>query len=297
MSYDVKPIHPIFGAEVTGIDCSQTPTPEVVEFVEDAMAEYAVLVLRDQTMTDEEHAEWSRYFGPRESPAGPITGHASKQQRLGRYLFDAGNLDLNGKIMAADHPRRVMRSGDRLWHTDSSFNPLPTKWSMLHGRTVPPEGGNTDFADCRAAYDALPEETKARMENLMVVHNIWHSRIKGGLKETEITEEQRQSMPPVCHPLVRIMPRSNRKAMMIGAHAEHIVGMPDSEAQPFLQELADFATQPQFVYSHKWHEGDLVIWDNRCTLHRATSFDDLTYPRDMRRTTIDEYAPSWSFVD
>ncbi|MFP6733344.1 MAG: TauD/TfdA family dioxygenase [Rhodospirillales bacterium] len=211
-----------------------------------------------------------------------------------QYLFDSSNLDTNYKILPADHSRRVLRAGDRLWHTDSSFNPMPTKWSMLSGRIVPPSGGNTEFADIRAAYDALSDAMKARIEDLVAEHCIWHTREKGGM--TVFTTEHEQSLPPVMHPLVRIIPRSGRKSYMAGAHARRIIGMDADEGAKLIQELTDFATQDEFVYSHKWRVNDLVIWDNCCTLHRGTPFEDLKYKCDMRRTTIDEYAPSWAAV-
>lgn len=294
MTFDIKPLTPHFAAEVTGFDAGAEMTPEMIDFIEDAMAEHAVVVLPDQDITDDQQITFAAYFGPRESPTGAASGEPSSKNRLPQYLFDAGNLDLDGEILPADHPRRVMRAGDRLWHTDSSFNPMPTKWSMLSGRIVPPVGGNTDFADARAAYDALSTEMKARIEDLVAEHSIWHSRKKGGM--TEVSLEHEQSLPPVMHPLVRTIPRSGRKAYMAGAHARRIIGMAAGEGAALIRELSDFATQDAFVYSHKWRTGDLVIWDNRCTLHRGTPFEDLKYKRDMRRTTIDEYAPSWAAV-
>lgn len=291
---ETRSLHPVFAAKVTGIDVSQEPDAGVIAFIEDAMAEHAVVVLSGQQIDDDAQIAWSHHFGPRESPSGPVSAFADNQTRLPKYLFDASNLDLDGEILPADHPRRVMRAGDRLWHTDSSFNPLPTKWSMLSGRIVPPDGANTEFADARAAYDALDETMKQRIGEYVVVHNLWHSRKLGGLGDP--TESQWQSQPPVTHPLIRTIPGSDRRAMMVGAHAEHIVGLPYDEGNSLLRELTDFATQPRFVYSHKWREGDLVIWDNRCTLHRATPFDDLTCKRDMRRTTVDEFAPAWAAV-
>lgn len=294
MTYHINKLNPHFAAEITGFDAGAEMTPQLIDFIEDAMAEHAVVVLPDQNITDDQQVAFAAYFGPRESPAGAAVGDPTRKNRLPKYLFDAGNLDFDGEILAADHPRRVMRAGDRLWHTDSSFNPMPTKWSMLSGRIVPPEGGNTDFADARAAYDALSAEMKARIEDLVAEHSIWHSREKGGL--TEIALEHEQSLPPVMHPLVRTIPRSNRKTYMAGAHARRIIGMDAAEGAALIQKLSDFATQDAFVYSHKWRTGDLVIWDNRCTLHRGTPFEDLKYKRDMRRTTIDEYAPSWAAV-
>ena len=295
MSFAARPLHPVFAAEVRGLAVQSDVAPEAVEFLEDAMAQYAVVVLPEQHVGDDEQVAFARYFGPRESPQPPASGFGTGSGlRLAQYLFDAGNLGVDHEILPADHPRRKMRAGDRLWHTDSSFNPLPTKWSMLHGRIVPPAGGNTDFCDTRAAYDALPQATKDRIEGMVAVHSIWHSRRKGGMDE--ITETHMQSMPPVHQPVVRTVPRSGRKALYVGAHAESIVGMSAADGARLIRELTDHCTQRQFVYSHPWRDGDLVIWDNRCTLHRATPFEDLKYKRDMRRTTVDEYAPSWAAV-
>jgi alpha-ketoglutarate-dependent 2,4-dichlorophenoxyacetate dioxygenase len=294
MNFDIKKLHAHFAAEITGFDSGAEVTPELIDFVEDAMAEHAVVVLPDQDITDDQQIAFAGYFGPRESPTGAASGFAAKKNRLPQYLFDASNLDLDGKILAADHSRRVLRAGDRIWHTDSSFNPMPTKWSMLSGRIVPPDGGNTDFADARAAYDGLSNAMRAPIEDLVAEHSIWHSRQKGGM--TAITTAHEQSLPPAMHPLVRTIPRSGRRAFMAGAHARRIIGMDAGEGARLIQELTDFATQDEFVYSHKWRLNDLVIWDNRCTLHRGTPFEDLKYKRDMRRTTIDEYAPYWAAV-
>jgi alpha-ketoglutarate-dependent 2,4-dichlorophenoxyacetate dioxygenase len=292
MSFSLKPLHPVFAAEVRGLPVSADVSPGAVEFLEDAMATYAVVVLPEQYVGDDEQIAFSRFFGPRETPQAPTAKNDGL--RLAKYLFDASNLGTDHEILPADHPRRKMRGGDRLWHSDSSFNPLPTKWSMLHGRIIPPAGGNTDFCDTRAAYDSLPQKMKGRIEGMVAVHSLWHSRKKGGLEE--VSEKQMQNMPPVYQPVVRTIPRSGRKALYVGAHARSIIGMPEEEGAKLLQELTDHCTQPQYVYSHPWREGDLVIWDNRCTLHRATPFEDLKYKRDMRRTTVDEYAPAWAAV-
>ena len=291
---ETRKLHPIFAAEVTGVDVAQEPSPEAVEFITDAMVDYAVVVLPGQShVTDEQHAEFSRFFGPREKPAGVASGDPKKRYRLGAYMFDASNLGVDGSLLPPDHPRRKMRAGDALWHTDSSFNPMPTKWSMLRAVEVPPKGGNTEFADCRAAYDDLDDEMKARIEDLAADHSIWTSRKRAGLEE--ITEEHVRGLPPVIQPVVRTIPRSGRKAFYVGAHAGHIYGMPYEEGRSLLEWLTAFATQPKYVYAHKWKVGDIVIWDNRAVLHRAGTFEGSTkYRRDMRRTTVDEFQPSWA---
>jgi len=296
MALTVKPLHPIFAAEATGIRIGSEVSPAVVEEIEDLMAKFAVLVLRDQNCTDEEQIAFAKFFGPRESPAGATTYGPQNANRLPMYMFDAGNIGLDGEILPLDNARRQMRLGDRLWHSDSSFNPLPTKWSMLSGRVIPPAGGNTDFADARAGYDTLPDSTKQKLEGLVAEHSIWHSRVKGGMPAEMIGTAQLNVLPPVYQPIVRTIPRSGRKALMVGSHAGRIPGMPAEEGRKLLEELTEHVTQPKHVYSHAWKQGDLVMWDNRCTLHRATPFDDTKFKRDMRRTTVDEFAPSWAMV-
>ena len=292
MVLKVKELHPVFAAEARGLKVGPDLSPSVVEEIEDLMAKYAVLVLPDQKCTDEEQITFSRHFGPRESPLAAATGMPA--DRLQQYLFDASNLGTDHQILPEGHPRRQLRLGDRLWHSDSSFNPLPTKWSMLSGRIIPPEGGNTEFADARAAYDALPEAKKAMLDDLVAEHSTWYSRLKGGMDGSLIGEKQHQGMPPTLQPVIRMVPRSNRKTIYIGAHAGRITGMSNEAGAALIDELIEWCTQPQFVYSHKWTEGDLVIWDNRCTLHRARPFPDLEYKRDMRRTTVDEFHPAWA---
>jgi alpha-ketoglutarate-dependent 2,4-dichlorophenoxyacetate dioxygenase len=296
MALTIKELHPVFAAEASGLKIGPNISADMVEEIEDLMARYAVLVLRDQNCTDEEQIEFARLFGPRETPAGATTYGPKNANRLPRYLFDAGNIGLDGNILPLDSERRAMRMGDRLWHSDSSFNPLPTKWSMLSGRVIPPAGGNTDFADARAAYDSLSDEMKRKLEGLVAEHSIWHSRVKGGMKAEMIGTAQHNVLPPVYQPVVRTIPRSNRRALMVGSHAGRIPGMPTEEGRKLLEQLTDHVTQPKYVYSHAWKQGDLVMWDNRCTLHRATPFDDTVHKRDMRRTTVDEFAPSWAMV-
>ena len=283
---EVRKLSPLFAAELIGADLAREPSPELVRTVEDAMAEHAVLVIRDQGhVGDDEHIRFSRAFGPLELPPnmGLDTG-GDRKRRFRPELYDASNLDDEGNIAAADSLRRRYSKGNEQFHTDSSFNDLPTKWSLLFGHIVTPTRGETEFADTRAAWEALPEETKARIGGLSVEHNVWRSREKAGFKETE---SMRQLMPPAIHPLVR-QSASGRPALYIGSHADHVVGLREDKGRALLEELVAFATQPRFVYAHRWRPGDLVIWDNRCTLHRATEFDYLTDKRDLRRTTINE---------
>ncbi len=289
MAITVNPLHSIFAAELVGADLTQPPDEALVRTVEDTMARYAVTVVRDANVSDDDHIRFSRAFGPLELP--PRMGGAPVKRRLRTELFDASNLDIHGEIIPQNSEALRLAKGAQRFHADSSFNKLPTKWSLLLGHSVPPEGGDTQFIDTRAVYDALPEETKARIEDLVGIHDFWRGRERTGL--TGVTDEMRATMPAVTHPLVRTMP-NGRKSLYIGGHATGIVGWPEDEALALLDELYAFATQDRFIYVHKWKKGDLVIWDNRCTLHRATPLKTDAYKRDVRRTTINEYGPETS---
>jgi alpha-ketoglutarate-dependent 2,4-dichlorophenoxyacetate dioxygenase len=273
----INPLHPIFAAEIIGADLTARTTPELVRTVEDAMAKYAVCVVRDASRDDDDHIRFSRAFGPLELPPG------SSRRAVAPQLYDVTNLDADGNLVPGN---AAMQRGFEKFHTDSSFNTLPTKWSLLMGHIVPPEGADTQFIDTRQVYDDLPEAMKARIDGLEAVHDFYGGRERVGM--TDISEEMRKRYPPVTHPMVRSS-ASGRKALYVGGHAVGIVGWPKPEALALLDELFDFATQEKYVYSHKWRQGDLVIWDNRCTLHRATPFDRTRYPRDCRRTTVNEY--------
>jgi len=287
--YEIRPLHPLFAAELIGADLADPPSADLVRTVEDAMAKYAVLVVRDQGhVGDAEHIRFSRAFGPLELPPniGLTTAGAAKR-RFAPELYDASNLDVDGEIAPADSLRRRYAKGNELFHTDSSFHAMPTKWSLLFGHIVTPERGATEFVDTRVAYDRLPQEMKNRIDGLTVEHNVWTSREKAGFTDVD---KMRGSIEPGIHPLVRTS-ASGRKALYIGSHADHIIGMDLDEGRALLNELVERATTPDQIYAHHWRQGDLVIWDNRCTMHRATEFDYLNHKRDLRRTTINEYGP------
>jgi alpha-ketoglutarate-dependent 2,4-dichlorophenoxyacetate dioxygenase len=287
MSLAITPLHPLFAAKIMGVDLSKPIDGGVQRAIERTMDEYAVCALPDQRLGDEQQIAFSRLYGPLE--VSPLlqgkSGMVALNSRVPhREIMDVSNLDDNCKILDADDPRRAYRLGAQLWHTDGSFKQKPATWSMLHARVIPPQGGDTEFADTRAAYDALPQALKKKLAGLIAEHSIWHSRAKrGGYTPTE---EERRMRPPARHPVVRRHPGSGRYALYIASHASHIIGMPIEEGQALLRELTEFATQPQFVYRHHWHIGDLVIWDNRCTLHRATPFNSMDYVRDLRATMI-----------
>jgi alpha-ketoglutarate-dependent 2,4-dichlorophenoxyacetate dioxygenase len=298
MSFVVNPLHcPLpgqFAAEMLGADLRDPPSRELVAAVSEAMAQYAVLVIRDQKIDDEQQIRFSRQFGPLELP--PHLGMKNEDpRRIRPEMYDVSNLDLNGDFMPPESLRHASNKANEAFHTDSSFNGLPTKWSLLMAHVVPPERGDTLYADTRAAYDTLPEAMKARARGAVAEHYFWKTRGRTGY--SNITEDMKRAMPPVQHDLVRVIPESGRAALYIGQHTTHIVGWPPEEGEKFLDELNRFATQPQFIYTHKWRVGDLVIWDNRCTLHRATSYDVYRYKRDLRRTTINEHGPEISSTE
>jgi alpha-ketoglutarate-dependent 2,4-dichlorophenoxyacetate dioxygenase len=292
MSFAVNPLHPLFAAELLGADLREAPTPELIAVVNDAMAKYAVLVVRDQRIDDEQQIRFSRAFGPLELP--PHMGMKA-ERRLRPELYDVSNLDLNGDFLPSESLRHASNKANEEFHTDSSFNSLPTKWSLLMAHIVPPERGDTMFADTRAAFDALPETLKQKARGAVAEHYFWKTRGRAGY--TVITDDMKRAMPAVQHKVVRVIPESGREALYIGQHTTHIIGWPREEGERFLNELNAFATQPQFIYTHQWRVGDLVIWDNRCTLHRATGYDVFRYKRDLRRTTINEYGPEISSTD
>ena len=278
----VKKLHPLFAAELTGADAAD-PTAELVATVEEAMREHAVLCIRGQGhIDDEQHLAFARAFGPLELPG-------SKPHNGGRVafgLYDVSNLGPDGAIIDPASPRARIAKGNELFHADSSFNDLPSKWSMLRGVVVTPERGETETIDMRAVYDALPQSTKERIAGLRAEHNYFHSRRKAGAA----VDESGNPLAPYMraeHPVVRTS-ASGRPTLFVGAHTERIVGMDEAESQSLIAELLAFATQPRFVYAHKWRQGDILIWDNRCTLHRGTEYDYRNHKRDMRRATVNE---------
>ena len=291
---DVNPLHPVFAAELVGADLTQPPTDELVRTVEDAMARYGVLVVRDAHISDAQQIAFSRAFGPLEIPSRPEG--APPPRRMAPELFAAGNLDKDGEIIPFSDDGTSLARGAERFHTDSSFHALPTKWSALLGVETPPPsvGGDTLFLDARAAYDDLDEATKARIEHLVGIHDFWEGRRRAGLKG-EITPEQRKLVPfpPVEHALVRTLPYG-RKSLFVGGHCVGVKGMAAAEGRELVEALYAHATQDRYVYRHHWRQWDLTIWDNRCTMHAATPLTSNDYRRDMRRTTINEYGPETS---
>jgi alpha-ketoglutarate-dependent 2,4-dichlorophenoxyacetate dioxygenase len=288
MAVSIRQIHPVFVGEVSGVDLRQAVTPEDVAAIEAGMDRYAVLVFHGQDITDAQQIAFTRNFGEIENSAG---GNVTRpdQKRLDPLMNDVSNLGQDNQPLARDDRRRLFNLGNQLWHSDSSFRAVPAKYSLLSGRTIVEKGGNTEFADMRAAYDALDHETKETVENLVCEHSLLFSR--GLLGFTELSAEERAAFRPVRQRLVRTHPVTGRKSLYLSAHAGEIIGWPMPEARAFLRDLTEHATQRRFVYAHKWRRFDLVIWDNRQTMHRVRRFDERLL-RDMRRTTVAGDAPT-----
>jgi alpha-ketoglutarate-dependent 2,4-dichlorophenoxyacetate dioxygenase len=287
MPISVNPLTPSFFAEIGNVDLRSGVDAATLGEIEAALTKYAIVVFHDQKLSDDEQIAFSQQLGRLSFALNP--GREKGQgARLRNELYDISNLNETHDVLAENDRRRMYRMGDRLWHTDRSFVNAPTTYSLLSAREVPPSGGNTDFADMRAAYDALPAAMKTRLEGLFAEHSVWYSRGLAGF--SNFREDEIAAMPPATQPLVRVHPRSGRKSLVLASHASHIIGWPVEEGRALIRELTEFATQPQFVHSHVWHVADLVIWDNRCTMHRGTDYDDVTYRRDLRRTTVEDAA-------
>ncbi len=244
------------------------------------MDRFAVLVFRGQKLDDETQLAFSRNFGPLEQATGDLA--QGEQRRLSMEVNDISNVGKDGSVLARDDRRRLFGLGNMLWHSDSSFKAVPAKYSILSARVIPRAGGNTEFADMRAAWDALDQETRALVEPLVCEHSQIYSR---GILGFEFDEAERQRFAPVRQRLVRIHPVTGRKSLFLSSHAGAIVGWPVPEARALLRDLVEHATQRQFVYAHVWEPDDLVMWDNRATMHRARRYDPAER-RDLRRTTV-----------
>ena len=282
MAIAVRPLHPLFAAEVRGVDLRNSLAAGEFTEIEAAFNRYAVLVFPGQPLTDEQQMAFSRRFGPLETNPS----YAGNRLRLRPEIADISNIDYEGNIQPLDAPKRLFSLGNQLWHTDSSFKHVPARCSLLSAREVPPSGGETEFADLRAAYDALPEGRKRLLDGLVLEHSIYRSRSLIGFAEFD--KEIYKKLPPVRQMLVRRHPGSGRMSLYLAAHASHVIGGPIEEGRKLVEELIAFATQPQFVYSHRWTVGDLVMWDDRCTMHRGRPYDEAKYRRDMHRTTVSD---------
>jgi alpha-ketoglutarate-dependent 2,4-dichlorophenoxyacetate dioxygenase len=288
MALTFRRLHQCFAAEASPLDLRSVNDAETLDRIREGMDEFAVLFFHDQLCSDAEHIDFAqRLDGVLHTKTGIS---ALQKNRFGNEaLGDISNLDENGEIMKSDNRKRMYSLGNRLWHTDASFQDPPGRYSMLSAKVVPPVAADTEFADMRAAYDALPEEETARLEGLRVHHSIAHSRQTLGFDFSEIEQD---ALKGAIHPLVRTIPRSKRRSLYLASHASRIVDWPVPEGRLLLRDLIEHATQPRFVYRHLWRVGDLVIWDNRATMHRARPFDDARYRRELRRvTTLDIESP------
>ena len=284
MAVTFRKLHPHFVAEAAPIDLRRVHDLETLAAIRAGMDDYALLVFRDQRFSDEEHLDFARRLDGELHTKTGIS--ALKKSRFGNEaLADVSNLTDGGQIQPAEDRRRMYGLGNRLWHTDASFQDPPGRYSMLFARVIPPVGADTEYADMRAAYDALSPELKARLEGLRVHHSIAHSREILGFA---FSQKEQDILKGAVHPLIRSLPRSGRKSLYIAAHASRIIDWPLPEGRLLLLELIEHATRPEFVYRHTWQVGDLVIYDNRATMHRARPFEDTKYPRELRRvTTLD----------
>lgn len=284
MPLTFKPLHPTFVAEASPIDLRAVTDPATLEAIRAGMDRHAVLVFRDQKFSNEEQLAFARRFdGELHSKTGASV--LGKNRFGDEALSDISNVDENGDILDTNDRRRMYALGNRLWHTDASFQDPPGRYSMLFAVVVPPVPANTDFSDMRAALEALDEPTRARLEGLQVHHTITHSRIQLGF---EFSAAEQERLKGAVHPMVVANPRTGRKALYLASHAAKVIGMPVPDGRLLIRELMDHAIQSRFVYSHDWRPGDLVIWDNKSTMHRGRSYDDASHRREMRRvTTLD----------
>lgn len=281
MELSIKPLHPLFVGEVAGIDLRTAEDKSVLSRLQSAMDDYAVLVFRDQRFTDEEQLAFAQRFD------GTLHAKTSvsvlTKNRFGNEaLTDISNVGADGQILPANDRVRMSVLSNRLWHTDASFEDPAGRYSMLSARVIPPVRNDTEFADMRAAHDELDAEMQGRIADLRVHHSIAYSREALGF---EFSDEERERLKGAIHPLVRTIPRSGRRSLYLASHASRIVDWPVPEGRMLLRDLIEHATQPRFVYAHIWREGDLVIWDNRATMHRGRAYDDKRYRRELRRTT------------
>jgi alpha-ketoglutarate-dependent 2,4-dichlorophenoxyacetate dioxygenase len=288
MPIAIRQITPVFAGEVSGIDITKPISKQEAAAIEAGMDKYAVLVFRDQRFTDEAQMAFSLNFGTIEVARGNNIMKL-EDKRLDVRMNDVSNLGKDGKPLPLDSRQRMFNLGNMLWHSDSSFRAVPAKYSLLSARVVNPTGGDTEFADMRAAYDALDDATKREIDDLVCEHSLMNSR--GSLGFGEFTDEEKAMFKPVRQRLVRTHPVTGRKSLYLSSHAGAILGMPTPYARILLRDLTEHATQPRFVYPHKWKAFDLVMWDNRQTMHRGRRYDE-TQARDVRRTTVAGDAPT-----
>ncbi len=286
MTLTISPITAHFAAEIGDVDLTQTIADADFAAIANAFWKYSVLIFPNQDITQAQQIAFAERFGPVEKER--TLDPKATPSRFDGAFSDISNLTADGKIWAADSRQRMYKAGNKLWHTDSSFKYLPALASFLHARTAVPIGGHTQFADQRAAYDALPAREQKEFEGLIVEHWIATSRQRSGF--SDFNEDERRRLPPVPQMLVRTLPQNKRKSLYVASHAGRVFGMPDGEGRDLIDRLLDHVTQRQFVYTPRWRPNELVMWDNRCTMHRGTDYDDLRWVRDMRRVTVSDIA-------
>ena len=284
MAISIRRIHSTFVGEVSGIDITQPLRRDEVDAIEAGMRDHGVLVFHDQPLTDQQQVEFTRNFGELEVT---LAGQMAKpeQRRFQQLeLGDISNLDGAEKLRSREDSRRMYALANRLWHSDASFRAVGAGYTLLHARVIPSKGGNTEFADMRAAYAALSDEDKAEVEGLICEHSIVFSREQIGMEVK--SDEHAERLKPVPHRLVLDVQGTGRKSLYLSSHIGGIQGWPIPEARAFIRDLIEHATQREFVYSHEWRVNDLVMWDNRTVMHRARRFKDLQETRDLRRTSL-----------
>ena len=284
MALDLRKLHPMYGVEVVGVDVAKPVADAVFAEIRAALDEHSLLLFRGLDMTDERQIAFSERFGPLlRATSNNLTG--------GTPFSRQSNLDVKtGAFIPADDKRMRYQKANEQFHSDGSYRVVPSLCSLLSGRVVPPEGGATEFTTMRGAWAALPEPKRRSLEGLIAVHDLFHSRSL--VDPTVMNDAQKRETPPVRQAVVRANPVNGRKTLFVGAHASHIVGWPLEEGRALLKELLGFCAQPQFVYRHQWREGDLVVYDNRCLLHRATPYDIARYKRVLQRTTVSDSGPT-----
>jgi alpha-ketoglutarate-dependent 2,4-dichlorophenoxyacetate dioxygenase len=285
MAIRLFPVTEAFAAEVGDVDLSRVLSAEEKQQIRAAFTRYAVLIFPAQQLTAPQHVAFAQLFGPLEPNINTYQDEV-KAARIDERISDVSNLDHNNELLPPDSRKRFSGLANRLWHTDSIFRHVPARASLLYARSVAPIGGNTEFADLRAAWDALPEATRRRIESLVVEHSIFNSRAKVG--STQYSERERASLPGARQVLVRTLPESGRRSLYTASHAGRILGLSEEESTRLLDELMAHATQRQFVYTHRWRVHDLVMWDNRCTMHRGTEFEEQRWKRDLQRATVSD---------
>ncbi len=282
MPVTIRQLHPLFAAEVDGLDIGAPLDEQTHKLIDDAINRYGVLVIHGQPTPEDRFLTFAKRFGP----ITPPRNHKNASRLQLAEIADLSNLDDGGEVRDRNDHRRIDALCNQLWHSDASFRPVRGALSMLHAHSIPPAGGDTEFVDLRVAYETLDDETKAMVRDLEAEHSIFTSR--AALGYTDFSDAERAAFPPARHPIVQTHAASQRTTLFMGSHASHIVDMPVPEGKLLLRDLTDHATERHYVHTHKWRVGDVVIWDNRCTLHRGRRYEDTTFKRDLRRITTQD---------